>query len=112
MKASTISMEAAQRLWLAHREIEVGRKLLVDIEETLKDIRHPTPLDPHHRGRRGYSLGIPMGDSGERILGVSPRLAKAVIEAHIAEKQRDLAEACIAARIELEGGASGPATDG
>ena len=112
MKTSTISMEAAHRLWLAHREIEVGRKLLADIEETLKEMKPPTPLDPHHRGRRAYTFGIPNGMGAERILDVSPRLAKAVIEAHIAEKQRALAEACIAARIELEGGASSPATDG
>lgn len=99
----TISKETAHRVWTAHREIEVGSKLLADIAETLKQGGDPTPVDPYNRHRRGYSLGVPSG-SGERILGVSPRLAAAVIEAHIAEKQRELIEATLAAKIEMEAG--------
>jgi hypothetical protein len=97
----TISMIAAYRIWMAHREIEVGTKLLADIAETMKQGGDPTPVDPWDRHRRGYSLGVPSG-SGERILGVNPRLAAAVIEAHIAEKRRELVEATLAARIEME----------
>jgi hypothetical protein len=98
---STISMGAAYRIWTAHREIEVGEKLLADIAKTLAEGGDPSPYEPSGRHRRGYSLGVPSG-SGERILNVSPRLAAAVIEAHIAEKQRDLIEATIAARLEIE----------
>jgi hypothetical protein len=98
---SPISMTTAHRLWAAHREIEVGTKLLEDIAETLKEGGHPNPIDAHGRYRRGYSLGVPSG-SGERILNVSPRLAAAVVEAHIAEKRRELVEATLAAKIEME----------
>lgn len=102
-----ISMTTAQRLWAAHREIEVGTKLLADIAETLKEGGHPTPIEEHGRYRRGYSLGVPHG-SGERVLNVSPRLAASVVEAHIAEKRCELVEATLAARIEMETGEDTP----
>ena len=95
----TISSKAAHRIWLAHREIEEGQKLLADIEQTLKE-GGPTPVD--HRGySRGYQLGVP-SHGGHRLLDVSPRLAASVIEAHIAEKWRDLVEASLAAKLELD----------
>lgn len=97
----TISQDTAYRIWMAHNQIEVGHKLLDDIAKTIREGGDPTPTDPHNRHRRGYTLGVPSG-SGERILGVSPRLTAAVVEAHIAEKQRDLIEATLAAKIELE----------
>jgi hypothetical protein len=99
--SGTISMAAAYRIWMAHREIEVGTKLLADIAETLKGEGAATPVEDRDRYRRGYTLGVPHG-SGERILDVNPSLAAAVIEAHIAEKRRELVEATLAARIEME----------
>jgi hypothetical protein len=96
-----ISKRAAHRIWSAHREIEVGTKLLADINEALSRHDDPTPLDDFGR-RRSYSLGVPVTDSSQRMMDVSPRLAAAVIEAHIAEKQRDLVEATLAARIEMD----------
>ena len=105
MPDGTISMLAAERIWRAHREIEAGEKLLAEIKTALTQGRDATPLDPHGR-RRGFSLGVPMGNNGERLLEVSPRLASYVIEAHIAEKRRELVEVSIAARLELEGAPS------
>lgn len=98
-----ISKQAAHRIWSAHREIEVGTKLLADITESLRRHEDPTPLDDFGR-RKNYSLGVPVSDSAQRMLDVSPRLAAAVIEAHIAEKQRELIEATLAAKIEMEAG--------
>ena len=95
-----LSREAAARIWTAHREIDVGRKLLADIEETLAHGGDATPIDPSDRHRRGYSLGIPSG-SGERLLTVGPRLAKTVIEAHITALQAELVAASAAAREAL-----------
>ena len=104
-----LSREAAARIWTAHREIDVGRKLLADIEETklLDDIEETLahggdaiPIDPSDRHCRGYSLGIPSG-SGERLLTVGPRLAKTVIEAHITALQAELVAASAAAREAL-----------
>lgn len=102
--SKTISAVAAARIWAAHHDIEAGRKLLADIAETLKETRHgPAPWDPYERRKR-YTLGIPSGIAGERILDLSPKLAAAVIEAHIADKERELVEASIAARVEMESG--------
>lgn len=97
---STISAEAAHRIWMAHREIETGEKLLADIRQTLKEGGDPTPIDDFGC-RHVYQLGLP-SHGGHRLLDVSPRLAACVIEAHIAEKKRDLIEASLAAKIELE----------
>jgi hypothetical protein len=99
---NTISMDAARRIWTAHREIEVGKKLLADIKAALDRRDDATPIDPFGR-RRNYTLGVPSGDNAHRMLDVSPRLAACIIEAHIAEKQRELVEASIAASIELDG---------
>lgn len=98
-----ISMATAARVWSAHREIETGKKLLAEIEEALREGRDPTPVDPVWRTRRGYQLGVPISDSGHRLLNVSPKLTAHIVRAHIAEKEKELAEACICARIEMEG---------
>jgi hypothetical protein len=96
-----LSQEAAARIWTAHQEIETGRKLLADIAAALKEGRDPNPLDPFGR-RRPFELGVPGMHDSRLMLRVSPKLALAIIEAHIAEKQKELAEASIAAKVELE----------
>ena len=96
-----LSQEAAGRIWTAHREIETGRKLLADIRNALKENSPPTPIEPGRR-RDVFTFGRGSYDRWSHISEVSPRLAIAVIEAHIAEKERELKEASIAARIELE----------
>ena len=100
MGNSILSQEMAARIWSAHREIDVGLKLLADIDETLKHGGDATPTDPRDRFRRGYSLGLPSG-SGERLLSVGPALARQLIEAHIAAKQAELVEASASAREAL-----------
>jgi hypothetical protein len=97
-----MSQEAAYRVWMAHREIATGKKLLADINDKVKWGHDATPLDPFGR-RKAFSFGIPNGDNGQRLLDVSPMLAVYVIEAHIAAKEKELAEASIAARMELDG---------
>jgi hypothetical protein len=98
---NVISMAAAHRIWMAHREIEAGTTLLTSIDDALQRGEDATPLDPFGR-RRAYQLGAPMGDNTHKLLDVSPRLARHIIEAHIAEKRRELVEATLAARIEME----------
>ena len=93
-----VSMETANRLWLAHREIEVARKLLADIRETIAR-GEPTPLDRGYP--RGYQLGLPSG-TGHRVLDVAPELAERIIEQHITNKQAELKAASVNALRELE----------
>lgn len=104
--ANTISKPTAHRIWNAHHEIELGKQILADVEKALKDGTDPTPRDCFGR-RRGYSLGIPTGHASERMLDVAPRLALHVIRAHIAEMEKELAEASACARIEMEGPMAG-----
>jgi hypothetical protein len=95
-----ITMDTAHKIWSAHREIEVGKKLQAEIEKAIKDGTDPTPIDPFSR-RRNFQLGVPSGDSSHRLFDLSPQLAIHIIEAHIANKQRELAEACVIAKLDL-----------
>jgi hypothetical protein len=97
-----ITKETAIRIWTCYHEIEIGTKLMTDLEENLK--KHPednpNPRDEFGR-QRALTLGVPSGSNSHRMLDVAPRLAVSVIRAHIADKERDLAEANEQARIEL-----------
>lgn len=102
-----ITKDTAAAIWSAYREIEAGEKLLEDMlkerERLQLDKLAPTLRD--HFGRvRQLELGIPSGESGHRILGVSPVLAESVIRAHIQNKRAELATVNEQARIELQGG--------
>lgn len=70
------------------------------MKEALQRGQDPNPRDPFGR-QRNLQLGIPSGEHSQRLFDVAPRLAISVIRAHIAEKQRELAEANEQARIEL-----------
>lgn len=98
-----ISQETAARIWTCYREIALGKKLLEEAEEQLKrdPKEDPFPRDPFGR-KRGLQLGVPSSDTAHRLFDVPPRLALAVIRAHVAEQERQLVEANEAARIELE----------
>ena len=95
-----ITQAAAERIWRAHREIEAGWKLLDMIDAVLENGIEATPLDA--RTRRSFQLGVPNGDDSTRLLDVSPRLARVMVEAHIEAKQAELAEASIVARLEMD----------
>lgn len=98
--ARPISMATAHRIWSAWREIEVAQKLLHDIDEALKSGSDPTPLDGFGRRSR-YTLGVPISESSHRLLDVSPQLASVMIQAHIANKETELAEATHAACLDM-----------
>lgn len=97
-----ITKETAARIWSCYRDIEIGTKLMTDLEENLRNYpdADPNPRDKFGRQSR-LTLGVPTSESSQRMLDVAPRLAVSVIRAHIADKQRDLAEANEQARIEL-----------
>jgi len=96
---SVISQASAHRIWLAHREIDVGKKLLAEIEEELASGGGATPERRHDLGRR-IELGAPSMSGGHRLLDVSAKLAVAVIKAHIAAKEAELVDASQAAAVE------------
>ena len=92
-----ISKETAMDIALAYREIGCAEELLAKIEESLsRGGREPVDIrDAFGRQQGGLQLGVPSGSGGHTLYNVPWRLAKPVIEAHVAEKR-----ACIAALTE------------
>lgn len=84
-----ITKQTAYDLWVAYDEIEKGKKLLADLQEQLKRGETADLRDAFGR-RRTLSLGVPCGDSAQRLIDVPPALAMAVIESHVAAKQAEL----------------------
>jgi hypothetical protein len=102
-----ITQQTAADIWQCYREIEAGEKLLADMEERKE--AHPNDKYAQHLkdvfGRRqSLQLGIPCGENGHTLFGVSPGLAGAVIRSHIAAKRAELVE--INERVQIELGSS------
>jgi hypothetical protein len=98
-----ITQETAAAIWSAYREIETGNKLLADMQKELRwehDKTAPVLKDAFGR-KRHLQLGIPSGENCHRLLDVPASLAETCIRAHIAQKQKELAEANEKARLEL-----------
>ena len=96
-----LSKDTAARVWQAHREIENARKLRAEVEGMIAE-RRPSPTKGDD-WECHLELGFPMRqDNGHRLFRVPLRLGLAVIDAHIAAMQKDLAEASIQASVELQ----------
>ena len=98
-----ISYETAMEIACAHREIETAEKLLVEImDEFTKRIKDPPDIrDAFGRRQDGLQLGVPNGSNGQRLFNVPWKLAKPVIEAHIANQLAIVAALNERARAEL-----------
>ncbi len=95
-----ITQQTAYDIWIAYDEIAKGQKLIADMEKELARGDDPNPRDAFGR-HRNLQLGVPSGENGHRLFDVQPKLALAVIRAHIAEKQAFLELANERARAEL-----------
>ncbi|MGX7709272.1 hypothetical protein [Methylobacterium sp. Gmos1] len=100
-----ISKETATDIAFAYREIETAEKLLTQICEALGRGRSPDIRDAFGHQQGGLQLGVPHGDNGHRLFNVPWRLAKPIIEAHIAEKRACVAALTEKARAEMAGAA-------
>lgn len=106
-----ITQETAGRIWSTYREIEAGKKLLVDLHNTQEkaedgflsseEKKTASNLMDAFGHRRDFQFGIPSGASAHRLFSVSPTLAVSVIKAHIANKRKELVELQEVARLEL-----------
>lgn len=99
-----IEQETCAEIWGCYREIETAEKLLKDMAE-LKEDRHSYSherclKDAFGKGRK-LQLGIPSGEDGHRLFGVSYSLADAVIKSHISIKKAELIELNEKAKLEL-----------
>lgn len=97
-----ITRNTAYEICLAYNEIESGQKLMDKIREDIKNGSPPDLRDPFGR-QRNLQLGVPMGDSGHRVLDVKPELAFAIIENHIADKKALLTVLNQRAKTEVDG---------
>lgn len=98
-----LTPETAADVWECYREIRVSEKLLADMEETKKENDregHEPRLKDAFGRERQLQLGVPSGENGHRIFGLSHKLAVSVIKAHIANKRAELVSANERARIE------------
>jgi hypothetical protein len=98
-----ITQETAASIWSTYREIETGNKLLEEMQQALRwehDKNAPVLKDAFGR-KQNLQLGIPSGQNSQRLFDVPPQLAETCIRAHIAQKQKELAEANEKARLEL-----------
>lgn len=94
-----ISADTAYRIWLCHREIEMGQKLLADVLKTISEDQGPTPVDRSHRCN--FELGVPNNFNGHRLVNVEPELALRMIEAHMTTQRLRLLDLTIKVREEL-----------
>lgn len=97
-----ISQKTSTDIALAHREIRTARDLLAEAADAAKWNRELDLRDAFGR-QRGLELGVPSGRDGHRMFGLSPDLAKYVIEAHVGKMEARLTELCAIARMELDG---------
>ncbi len=95
-----ITKQTAYDMWVSYQEIENGEKLLSDMAEQIKN-QEPVNLRDGFGRRRNLQLGVPMGETGHRLLDVNPALAIEVIKAHIANKRAELAVVNERAKSEL-----------
>lgn len=110
MTENVISVDTVVRIYNAHREIEAGQQLLKLLRqgksEWQREPASPIPRNDQPFGgdtRRWLTLGSNTLSSSKHIANVDPELAIYIIEAHVARKTLELKEACVIARMELDG---------
>lgn len=97
----TITAQTAMDIALAHREVETAEKLLADIKDTMKRHEQPDIRDVFGRRQGGLQLGVPSGETSQRLFMVDWALALPIIEAHIAKQRALISALSEKARSEL-----------
>jgi len=96
-----IAFETARDIAFAYREVEAGEALLVQMQEAKDRRSAPDIRDAFGRRQDGLQLGIPQGDSGHRMYGVSWDLAVPIVEAHIAASKAKIKALSLKALVEM-----------
>ena len=87
-----ISKETAQQIAYAWREIDVAQKLLEEISQEVERQGRIDIRDAFGRQMHCLQLGVPQGAASHRLFDVPWKIARPIIELHIAE-QKALIEA-------------------
>lgn len=98
-----VTKNTAMDIALAYREVETAEKLLAEITDALNRRDIPDIRDAFGRLHGGLELGVPSGQGGHRIFNVPWRLAKPIIETHIAHHRAIIATLSEKARAEIGG---------
>lgn len=98
-----ISKDTAIDIAMAYREIETAEKLLEEVRGQIERTgrAHTDIRDAFGRSVQGLQLGIPTGDSGQRLFTLQWSLAEPVIVAHIAHQRARMAVLTETARAEI-----------
>lgn len=86
-----ITRETAVKICNAYQEKENAEKLLVELEEQLLKNNEGV----------GLQLGVPSGNSSQRLFAVSPKLSKQIITEHVKKQDERLVELMMAALNEM-----------
>lgn len=97
-----ITKHTAYEIVCLYQEIEAAEDLLQKLITAKRDGEIPDIRD-HFGRQRSLELGVPSGDTSQRLFKVDPELAIQIIKAHIAQKQAALNILGITARGELDG---------
>lgn len=96
-----ITKETVEKIWSCYREIETCEELLKRLERKMTyDEGMLLPGDTL-RNLKYCQLCVSLGETLDEVFDIHPKLARSVIQAHIAEKKQDLIEANEEARIDL-----------
>ena len=86
-----ITINTATDIALAHREIETANKLLADVEGEIRNYSGNSDVrDNFGRRVNGLELAVPSSGNSKRLFCLDWKLAKPVIEAHIAKVKCEL----------------------
>jgi len=98
-----IKQQTATDIALIYREIKASEDLLAEIEQAQATFSQKDIRDVFGRVQGNIEVGVPNGDSSKRIFRMQWKLAKPVIEAHIADCEAQLTALNEKALIESKG---------
>lgn len=95
-----ITKQTAMDIALAYREVETAEGLLEHIREARSRYTPPDVRDAFGRHQNGLQLGVPSGESSQRMFNVPWSVAVPIIELHIANQRALIQALTIKAREE------------
>lgn len=99
-----LTKQTASAIAWMYREIEEGEALLAEVEREMeKHETRPGFSGEPEPARRYCQFGWPTGTdgSGHRLFRVEPKMARAIITAHVADRKAELEKLNAQAQVEV-----------